>query len=147
MRWWPPTATARWPPSSPPPPIRPTRGYRELARYLREDYAPGAAERDGVGAERYAVAARIGLGADIDLTEAYEWGWAELARIEDELATEAARVSPGASLDEAAAALNQAEYVTARTPTWAGCRTGTTRPSSGWTACTSTSRRRCAGSR
>src|SRR5689334_22482612 len=88
------------------------RGYRELARYLREDYAPRAAERDGVGAERYAVAARLGLGADIDLTEAYEWGWAELARIEDELAAEAAKVSPGASLDEAAAALSQVEYVT-----------------------------------
>lgn len=87
-------------------------GYRELARYLREDYAPRAAERDGVGAERYAVAARLGLGADIDLTEAYEWGWAELARIEDELAAEAAKVSPGANLDEAAATLSQAEYVT-----------------------------------
>ena len=57
-----------------------------MARYLREDYAPRAAERDAVGAERYAVAARISLGADIDLAEAYEWGWAELARIEAELA-------------------------------------------------------------
>jgi uncharacterized protein (DUF885 family) len=88
------------------------RGYREIARYLRDDYAPRAAERDGVGAERYALAARLSLGADIDLAEAYEWGWAELARIEAELAAEAAKVSPGASLDEAAAALNQAEYVT-----------------------------------
>jgi len=87
-------------------------GYRELARYLREDYAPRAAERDGVGADRYAVAARLGLGADIDLAEAYQWGWAELARIEAEMAAEADKVSPGASLDEAAAALNQAEYVT-----------------------------------
>jgi len=88
------------------------RGYREIARYLREDYAPRAAERDGVGAERYALAARLSLGADIDLAEAYEWGWAELGRIEAELAAEAGKVSPGASLDEAAAALNEAEYVT-----------------------------------
>jgi uncharacterized protein (DUF885 family) len=87
-------------------------GYREVARYLRADYAPRAAERDGVGPERYALAARLSLGADIDLAEAYEWGWAELARIEDELAAEAGRVSPGASLDEAAALLNQAEFVT-----------------------------------
>jgi len=87
-------------------------GYRELARYLREDYAPRAAERDGVGADRYAVAARLGLGADIDLAEAYQWGWAELARIEAELAAEADKVSPGASPDEAAAVLSQAEYVT-----------------------------------
>ena len=88
------------------------RGYAEIGRYLRQDYAPRAAERDGVGAERYAVAARLGLGADIDLAEAYEWGWAELARIEAELAAEAAKISPGASLDEAAAALNRTEYVT-----------------------------------
>jgi uncharacterized protein (DUF885 family) len=88
------------------------RGYREVARYLRDDYAPRAAERDGVGAERYAIAARLSLGADIDLAEAYAWGWDELARIEAELAAEAGQVSPGAGLDEAAALLNQAEYVT-----------------------------------
>ena len=86
--------------------------YREMARYLREDYAPRAAERDAVGAERYAVAARISLGADIDLAEAYEWGWAELARIEAEMAIEADKVSAGASLDEAASVLDQTEYVT-----------------------------------
>ena len=87
-------------------------GYREMARYLREDYAPRAAERDGVGGERYAVAARLSLGADIDLAEAYEWGWAELGRIEAEMAAEAAKVSRGGSLDEAAAVLNQTECVT-----------------------------------
>jgi uncharacterized protein (DUF885 family) len=87
-------------------------GYRELARYLREDYAPRASERDAVGAERYAVAARISLGADIDPAEAYEWGWAELARIEAEMAIEADKVSPGASPDEAAAVLDQTAYVT-----------------------------------
>src|SRR6266700_2317052 len=87
-------------------------GYLEMARYLREDYAPRASERDAVGAERYAVAARISLGADIDPMEAYEWGWGELARIEAELAIEADKVSPGASLDEAASVLDQTEYVT-----------------------------------
>ena len=87
-------------------------GYREMARYLREDYAPRAAERDGVGGERYAVAARLSLGADIDLAEAYEWGWAELARIEAEMAIEADKISPGGSLDEAAAVLDETEYVT-----------------------------------
>jgi uncharacterized protein (DUF885 family) len=72
-----------------------------MARYLREDYAPRAAEQDAAGAERYAVAARISLGADIDLAEAYEWGWAELARIEAEMAVEAGEVSQAASLGEA----------------------------------------------
>jgi uncharacterized protein (DUF885 family) len=88
------------------------RGYTEIARYLREDYAPRATEVDGVGAERYAVAARLNLGADIDLKEAYEWGWAELQRIEAEMTAEAHAVSPGASVPEATAILNESEYVT-----------------------------------
>ncbi len=88
------------------------RGYTETARYLREGYAPRATEVDGVGAERYAVAARLNLGADIDLKEAYEWGWAELQRIQAEMAAEADAISPGASVEEATAILNESAYVT-----------------------------------
>jgi uncharacterized protein (DUF885 family) len=88
------------------------QGYTEIARYLREDYAPRATDVDGVGAERYAVAARFNLGADIDLKEAYEWGWAELQRIEAEMTAEADAVSPGASVEEATAILNESAYVT-----------------------------------
>jgi uncharacterized protein (DUF885 family) len=87
------------------------QGYTEIARYLREDYAPRATDVDGVGAERYAVAARLSLGADIDLTEAYQWGWAELGRIEAEIAVEADKISPGASVEEATAILNESAYV------------------------------------
>jgi uncharacterized protein (DUF885 family) len=87
------------------------RGYTEIAGYLREDYAPRATEVDAVGIERYAVAARLNLGADIDLKEAYDWGWAELARIEAEMTAEANAIRPGASLDEATAILNESEYV------------------------------------
>jgi uncharacterized protein (DUF885 family) len=87
-------------------------GYAELARYLREDYAPRAAEADAVGAERYALAARLGLGADIDMRDAYEWGWAELARIEAEMAAEAQQIRRGASVDEAIAILDESAYVT-----------------------------------
>src|SRR5215469_3673288 len=86
-------------------------GYAETARYLRERYAPRATEVDAVGAERYAVAARLTLGADLDAKEAYEWGWAELARIEAEMAAEADRVRHGASVDEATAILNGTVYV------------------------------------
>ena len=88
------------------------QGYTDLARYLREDYAPRAAEPDGVGAERYAVAARLSLGADLDLKEAYDWGWAELARIEAEMTAEAHAIQPGASVAEATALLNESAYVT-----------------------------------
>ncbi|WP_020661636.1 DUF885 domain-containing protein [Amycolatopsis benzoatilytica] len=82
------------------------RGYAAIARFLREDYAPHATETEGVGAERYAVGARLCLGAEIDLAEAYEWGWAELARIESEIAAEAAKIRPGASVREVLALLN-----------------------------------------
>ncbi|GIH74302.1 DUF885 domain-containing protein [Planobispora longispora] len=85
--------------------------YAETARYLREEYAPRATETDAVGAERYAVNSRLNLGADIDLADAYEWGWAELARIEEELAAEADRVRPGASVEEATAILDGTWFV------------------------------------
>jgi uncharacterized protein (DUF885 family) len=85
-------------------------GYASIAGYLRSEYAPRAAEADGVGAERYAIGARLSLGADIDLAEAYEWGWAELDRIEAEMAAEAARVKPDASVAEAAEILDQTQF-------------------------------------
>jgi uncharacterized protein (DUF885 family) len=87
------------------------RGYAELARYLREDYAPRATEADAVGADRYALGARMSLGADIDLTDAYQWGWAELDRIEAEMTAEAAKVKPGASVSEAEEILDQTQFV------------------------------------
>lgn len=86
-------------------------GYAETARWLREEYAPKAGEADGVGPERYAVASRLALGADIDPAEAYAWAWEELRRLEQELATEAERVLPGAGLDQAVAHLDQTEVL------------------------------------
>jgi uncharacterized protein (DUF885 family) len=86
-------------------------GYAEMARYLREDYAPRAAEADAAGPERYAVEARLRLGAGIDFTEAYEWGWDELRRIEADIAAEAGRVQAGAGVSEAVQVLDQTAYV------------------------------------
>lgn len=85
--------------------------YAQTARYLREAYAPHGVEHDGVGAERYAVAARLMLGDDIDPVDAYEWGWAELARIEAEMAREANAVLPGASVDEVIEHLDDTRFV------------------------------------
>jgi uncharacterized protein (DUF885 family) len=86
-------------------------GYAETARYLRDEYAPRATDPDGVGAERYAVATRLSLGEDIDPLDACRWGWEELARIEAEMAREADRVRPGASVDEAIAILDGTQHV------------------------------------
>lgn len=72
----------------------------DMARWLADEYAPAAGERDGVGAERYELMARGWNGVDLDLDETYAWGWEELRRIEDEMAKVAARILPGATLDE-----------------------------------------------
>jgi uncharacterized protein (DUF885 family) len=75
-----------------------TAAYAAAARFLREDYAPRATEKDAVGLERYVVAARAFLGMELDPKEAYGWGWDELHRIEARMAEVAARITPGASL-------------------------------------------------
>ena len=86
-------------------------GYTAMAGYLRLEYGPAATEADAVGADRYALAARVSLGARLDALEAYEWGWAELDRVSRELAAEADRVKPGASVEEATEILNSTEFV------------------------------------
>lgn len=86
--------------------------YAETARWLREDYLPHAATADGVGRDRWAIWSRLALGTDVDPVEAYAWGWEELHRLEEEMATEAGRVRPGASIAEAAEHLNATETVT-----------------------------------
>jgi uncharacterized protein (DUF885 family) len=74
--------------------------YDELARWLRDDYAPSATTVDGSGDERYQVWARFLLGTELDLDEAYAWGWEELARLESEKAAEVERILPGGSFLE-----------------------------------------------
>jgi uncharacterized protein (DUF885 family) len=86
-------------------------GYADMADWLRKVYAPRAAEADGVGPERHAVARRLVLGADLDPVESYEWAWAELHRIEAELADEAERVAPGAGIEAATALLDETDVV------------------------------------
>jgi uncharacterized protein (DUF885 family) len=86
--------------------------YAGFAAYLRDHYARRAATADAVGPERYAIATRLSLGADIDPHDAYQWGWAEIERIEAELSAEAGKVRSGASVDEATEILDETEYVT-----------------------------------
>jgi uncharacterized protein (DUF885 family) len=79
--------------------------YSALAAWLTDTYAPAAGTPDSVGEDRYRAFARYHLGADLDPVEAYEWGWYELRRIEDEMRGEADRIRPGASITEAVAVL------------------------------------------
>jgi uncharacterized protein (DUF885 family) len=82
------------------------QAYADLATFLRKDLAPRAPAEDAVGEETYRLWSRMYLGAAVDLAEAYEWGWAEFARIEAEMKQVADRIKPGATLAEAAAELD-----------------------------------------
>ena len=70
------------------------------AAFLRNDYAPVADPRDGVGEERHALARQRYMGMHVDADDAYEWGFAEVGRLDVELKKCAALINPGASLDE-----------------------------------------------
>jgi len=83
-----------------------TAAYRELAEFLRTEVAPVAPERDAVGEERYRLFSAEFIGAELDLREAYEWGWEEFSRLEAEAKEVAERIRPDSTLTEAAAALD-----------------------------------------
>ncbi|GHC33745.1 DUF885 domain-containing protein [Streptomyces cinnamoneus] len=68
-----------------------------LRDWLRDVYAPaveGAPEV--VGRERYARWSRYWNGTDLDLDEAYAYGWAEYHRLLGEMRKEAEKILPGA---------------------------------------------------
>ncbi|TDP96037.1 DUF885 domain-containing protein [Labedaea rhizosphaerae] len=80
--------------------------FARFASFLRDELAAKAPEKDAVGEERYRMWSRQFLGSRLDLQEAYEWGWAEFSRIETEMKQVADRIKSGATLKEAAAALD-----------------------------------------
>ncbi|MFC7216897.1 DUF885 domain-containing protein [Streptomyces polyrhachis] len=68
-----------------------------LRDWMAEVYAPAIqGAPDPVGAERYARWVRYFTGADLDLDEAYAYGWAEYHRLLAEMRAEAEKVLPGA---------------------------------------------------
>jgi uncharacterized protein (DUF885 family) len=72
----------------------------ETADFLVNDYAPEADARDGVGPERHALARRRFMGMKVEAKDAYEWGWAEVQRIDAEMERVAQEILPGATLAE-----------------------------------------------
>jgi uncharacterized protein (DUF885 family) len=77
------------------------RAYDHLATFLADELLSRAPTEDAVGRDRYALASRHFLGAQVDLEETYEWGQAELARIEEEMRSVADRISSGSTPREA----------------------------------------------
>ena len=72
----------------------------ETAKFLRQTYAPAADPRNGVGPERHALARRRFMGMSVDAREAYEWGFAEVSRLDAELVKTAKEIKPNTTLDE-----------------------------------------------
>ncbi|MGW3197023.1 DUF885 domain-containing protein [Streptomyces sp. NPDC001118] len=69
----------------------------ELRDWLRDVYAPAIeGAPNTVGRERYARWSRYFNGTDLDLDEAYAYGWAEFHRILGEMKREAEKILPGA---------------------------------------------------
>jgi uncharacterized protein (DUF885 family) len=80
----------------------------DLRDWLRQTYLPLTVDQsDAVGAERYRVCARRYTGANLDLAEAYEWGWSQFLALRSEMQDEAERIVPGSSVAEAMAYLDR----------------------------------------
>jgi uncharacterized protein (DUF885 family) len=80
--------------------------YTKLAYFLSMELLPVAPGKDAVGRDRYALASREFLGANVDLDETYAWGVQELERLIAEQEHVAAEIRPGASVEEAKEILN-----------------------------------------
>ena len=75
-----------------------SQALSETADFLINDYAPRADTRDGVGPERHALARRRFMGMKVEAKDAYEWGWAEVQRIDAEMERVAQEILPGSTL-------------------------------------------------
>ncbi|MEV7957445.1 DUF885 domain-containing protein [Streptomyces sp. NPDC088141] len=86
---------------------RASESVAALRDWMREVYAPAVeGAPDTVGRERYARWSRYFNGTDLDLDEAYAYGWSEYHRLLAEMRTEAEKVLPGAGPWEALAHLD-----------------------------------------
>ncbi len=75
-----------------------TAAVVELRDWMREVYAPAIeGAPNTVGRERYARWARYFNGTDLDLDEAYAYGWSEYHRLLGEMKKEAEKILPGAA--------------------------------------------------
>ncbi|WP_199863469.1 MULTISPECIES: DUF885 domain-containing protein [unclassified Streptomyces] len=85
-----------------------TEAVAALRDWMRDVYAPAVADApDTVGRERYQRWTRYFNGTDLDLDQAYAYGWAEYHRLLGEMRTEAERILPGAGPWEALAHLDE----------------------------------------
>jgi uncharacterized protein (DUF885 family) len=83
------------------------QAFSHFADWLEASLAPLAPSLDAVGEERYALDSRYFLGAVIDLEEAYQWGFEELHRIQQDQRAIAKDLVGESDIKEAYAALDK----------------------------------------
>lgn len=71
-----------------------------FADWLEADYLPRTIPVDACGRERYLTDAEYYLGMDLDVDEAYEWGWSEVHRLIDEMRATAKEIDPDKGIEE-----------------------------------------------
>ncbi|MEU8353290.1 DUF885 domain-containing protein, partial [Streptomyces sp. NPDC048845] len=75
-----------------------TGAFADLRDWLRDTYGPAVeGSPNTVGRERYARWSRYFNGTDLDLDEAYAYGWSEFHRLLAEMREEAEKIVPGAA--------------------------------------------------
>ncbi|WP_426362747.1 DUF885 domain-containing protein [Streptomyces sp. E-08] len=85
-----------------------TAAVEALRDWMRDVYAPAVAGAPNtVGRERYQRWTRFFNGTDLDLDQAYAYGWTEYHRLLAEMRSEAERILPGAGPWEALAHLDE----------------------------------------
>ena len=75
--------------------------YGKFSEFLTSEYLLSADQSDGVGKDRYSIAAREYNGINLELLETYEWGWEQLRWVESEMAITASKILPGGDIDSA----------------------------------------------
>ena len=92
-----------------------TKAFGETSQWLETVCAPRSVENSYVGRDRYETWCRYALGTEVNLVETYEWGWAEMVRINERMWQLAHVLTPGAAtLREVADRLDSDPRLTVR---------------------------------
>lgn len=83
-----------------------SRAFADFGMFLEDEMEHRGRQNEAVGRDHYALASRQFLGATVDLEQTYLWGWEELKRLTDEMASTSDLILPGSSIDEAVAHLD-----------------------------------------
>ncbi|SDT75131.1 DUF885 domain-containing protein [Actinoplanes derwentensis] len=84
-----------------------TEATAAFGAFLRDELAPRGRAKEAAGEERYELCSQYFLGAKIDQLETYQWGFAELDRLEREMRAVSAEIAgTGASVEQAVTLLD-----------------------------------------